>query len=86
MGQQLRFSLCNGAVTTKVLIMVVSLCCPHVSGSAEYPMPYASCLECCGVWLCSACPVAQIILLSLSSCVLLKGALLVLCSIETQLA
>ena len=62
-GWQLRFSHCSGAVTMKVMTMVVSLYYPLVLGSVEYPMPYASCLECCGVLLCcvslscsSACP------------------------------
>ena len=58
--------------------MVVALYYPFVLGSVEYPMPYASCL---GVVECGSampvCPVAQIVLLSLSSCVLLNGALLV---------
>ena len=57
--------------------MVVALYCPLVPCSVEYPMPCAYCLECHGVWLCSDCPVAQVVLLSLSSCILLKGALLV---------
>ena len=66
-GWQLRFSLCSGAVTTKALVMVVALYFPLVPDSVEYPMPYASCLGWCGVWLCSACLVAPIILLCFSS-------------------
>ena len=61
MGWQLRFSLCSGAVTAKDLTMVVVLYCPLVPGSVEYPMPYASCLECGGVLICCAS-------LSCSSC------------------
>ena len=73
-GQQLRFSLYSGAVMTKALAVVVSLYYLLVSGSVEYPMPYASCLRCCGV----VALLCQLVLqLSLSSCVLLKGALLV---------
>ena len=49
---QLRFSLCSGAVTTNVLTMVASLYYLLITGSVEYPMLYASCLECCGVLLC----------------------------------
>ena len=53
-GWQLRFSICNGAVTTKALTMVVSLYHPLIPGSVEYHMPYASCLGCCEVLLCCA--------------------------------
>ena len=41
--------------------MVVALYCPPVPGSVQYPMSYVSCLECCGVWLSSTCPVAQVV-------------------------
>ena len=57
--------------------MVVALYYSLVPDSVEYPVPYASCMACCGVWFCPTCPVAWIVLLSLSSCVVLKGALLV---------
>ena len=67
---------------TKALAVVVSLYNLLVSGSVEYPMPYASCLGCCGVLFCcvslacgSGC--SALLQLSLSSCVLLEGALLV---------
>ena len=50
--------------------MVVALYCPLVPGSVEYPMPYASCLGCCGVWLSCAslscsldCSAPQLVLL-----------------------
>ena len=65
---------------TKVLAVVISLYYLLVSGSVEYPMPYASCLGCCGVLFCcvslscSSCCFA-VLHLSLSSCVLLKEAL-----------
>ena len=49
---QLRFSLYSGAAMTKALAVVVSLYYLLVSGSVEYPMPYASCLGCCGVLPC----------------------------------
>ena len=67
---------------TKALAVVVSLYCLLVSGSVEYPMPYASYLGCCGVLLCCASlscffGCSPLLQLSLSSCVLLKGALLV---------
>ena len=63
------------------LTMVVALYCPLVPGSVEYPMPYAPCLECCGVWLwsglfCSS-DCSALLQLSLSSCALLGGAVLV---------
>ena len=52
--RQLRFSLYSGAVTTKALTMVVLILLSLVSGSVEYPMPYASCLVSCSVvWRCS---------------------------------
>ena len=38
----------------KALTMVVSLYYPLFLGSVEYPMPYDSCLGCCGVLLCCA--------------------------------
>ena len=77
MGWQLRFSLYSGAVITKALAVVVSLYYPLAYGSVEYPMPYASCLGCCGVLLCCV---------SLSSCVLLKGALLVPALLQLSLS
>ena len=49
--------------------MVAFLYYPFVSGSVEYPMPYASCLVSCSVvWRCS-------LQLSRSWCTFLKGAL-----------
>ena len=59
--RQLRFSLYGGAVTTKAPALVVFLLLFLVSGSVEYPMPYASCLVSCSVdWSSSlgqlACP------------------------------
>ena len=62
---------------TKVLALVVSLYYLLVSGSVEYPMPYASCLGCCGGLLCCvilSCSLgcSALLQLSLSSCVLLK--------------
>ena len=43
-GSQLRFSIYSGAGIKTVLAVVISLYYPLVSGSVEYPMPYASCL------------------------------------------
>ena len=66
--RQLRFSLYSGAVTSKALTMVAFLLLSLVSGSVEYPMPYASCsslLQCC------------LEMFSLSLGTLLNGALLV---------
>ena len=69
--RQLRFSLYSRAVTTKALTVVVLLLLSLVSGSVEYPMPYASCLVSCSVvWRCS-------LQLSLSLGTLHDGALLV---------
>ena len=67
---------------TKALAVVVSLYYLLVSGSVEYPMPYASCLGCCVVLLCCvslSCSSGSSALLQLNlpSCILLKGALLV---------
>ena len=70
---QLRFSLCSGAVTTKALAMVVSLLllpCSWLCG-----ISYALCLLPRVLWSVPLlCPVT-LLQLSLSSCVLLKGAL-----------
>ena len=64
---------------TKALAVVVSLYYHLVSDLVEYPMAYASFLGCCGVLLChvsmscsSGC--SALLQLSLSSCVLLRGA------------
>ena len=59
--EQLRFSLYHGAVTTKVLAIVVFLYYSLSLAFLEYPMPYASCLASCSVvWSCflgqPACP------------------------------
>ena len=67
---------------TKALAVIVSLYYLLVYGSVECTMPYASCLGCCGVLLCCvnlSCSLGCSVLLqlSLSACVLLKGALLV---------
>ena len=51
---QLRFSLFSRAVTTKVLAVAVFLYYSLVSGSVEYPMPYASCLASSSVVECSS--------------------------------
>ena len=67
---------------TKALAVVVSLYYLLVSGSVEYPIPYASCLGCFGVLLCCvslSCSLdcSALLQLSLSPCVLIKRALLV---------
>ena len=80
--RQLKFSLFSGAVTTKALAVVVFLLLSLVSGSMEYPMPYASCLVSCSVvWRCS-CSSACLDVLSLedlwlSPCYLFNAAQLV---------
>ena len=76
-GLTTQILLYSRAVTTKVLAVLVSLYYPLAAGSVEYPMPYASCLGCCGVLL--SC-------VRLSSCVLLKGTLLVLAVLQLSLS
>ena len=65
---------------TKALTVVVSLY--YLLVFVEYPIPYASCLGCCGVFLCCVSlsyglGCSALLQLSLSPCGLLKGALLV---------